>query len=52
MKTHMKSAVQERNGLEKGSEISWEQYLNEVMKNLYTGAWVKEVAKGLLCEMK
>jgi hypothetical protein len=25
------------------SNLSWEEYLNEVAKNPYTGSWVKEV---------
>lgn len=30
------------------AEVSWEQYLNELVKNPFTGAWVKEVAQHLL----
>jgi hypothetical protein len=29
-------------------EISWKEYLNEVVKNPYTGKWVKEVAEQLI----
>jgi len=36
----------------KALEISWKQYLNEVIKNPHTGTWAKEVAKDLLCEIK
>lgn len=32
--------------------ISWEEYLKELMKNAYTGAWAKEVAEQLLNEKK
>ena len=29
-------------------EISWKEYLNGVVKNQYSGVWVKEVAQYLL----
>lgn len=32
----------------KALEISWKEYLNEVMKNQYSGVWAKEVAQYLL----
>jgi hypothetical protein len=28
--------------------VSWEQYLNELLKNPFTGTWTKEVAEHLL----
>jgi len=28
--------------------VSWEQYLNELLKNPFTGIWAKEVAEHLL----
>ena len=28
--------------------VSWEQYLNELVKNSFTGIWAKEVAEHLL----
>ena len=28
--------------------LSWEQYLNELVKNPFTGTWAKEVAEQLL----
>jgi len=28
--------------------LSWKEYLNEVIKNEYSGSWVKEVAEQLL----
>jgi hypothetical protein len=28
--------------------VSWEQYLNELLKNPFTGTWAKEVAQHLL----
>jgi hypothetical protein len=30
------------------TEVSWEQYLNELVKNPFTGTWAKEVAEHLL----
>ena len=32
----------------KASGASWEEYLNELVKNSFTGVWVKEVAEQLL----
>lgn len=29
------------------SNLSWEEYLNEVVENPYTGSWVKEVVEYL-----
>ncbi len=31
-------------------EISWKDYLNEILKNQYTGSWAKEVAEDLISE--
>jgi len=31
----------------KALEISWKDYLNEIIKNPYSGKWVKEVAEYL-----
>ena len=28
-------------------DISWKEYLNEVVENPYTGSWAKEVARHL-----
>jgi len=28
--------------------ISWKEYLNEIVKNSYTGSWAKEVAEKLM----
>jgi len=33
-------------------EISWKEYLDEVIKNSYTGIWAKEVAKDLLYDIE
>ena len=30
------------------ADVSWEQYLNELVKNSFTGVWAKEVAEHLL----
>lgn len=30
--------------------VSWEQYLNELVKNPFTGIWAKEVSEHLLKE--
>lgn len=46
------SIVQRYNVWKKALEISWRQYLNELVKNPYTGVWAKEVAKDLLGEIK
>jgi len=32
----------------KAMDISWKEYLNEIVKNPYTGSWAKEVAGQLL----
>jgi hypothetical protein len=29
-------------------DISWKEYLNEIVKNPYAGSWAKEVAGQLL----
>jgi len=34
----------------KASGVSWEEYLNELVKNPFTGVWAKEVAEQLLKE--
>lgn len=44
------SIVQKYNVWKRALEISWKEYLNEVIKNAYTGVWAKEVAKELLNE--
>lgn len=31
-------------------DISWKDYLNEIIKNPFTGVWAKEVAKQILVE--
>jgi len=46
------SIVQKYNVWKKALEISWKEYLNEVMKNPYTGIWAIEVAKDLVMGIK
>jgi hypothetical protein len=29
-------------------KVSWEEYLSDIVKNLFTGEWAKEVAEYLL----
>jgi len=36
----------------KASDVSWKQYLSELVKNPYTGVWAKEVAESLISETK
>ena len=33
-------------------DISWEEYLKELVKNAYAGSWAKDVAEQLLNEKK
>lgn len=42
------SLVQRYDDWKKALEISWKEYLNEVVKNQYSGVWAKEVAQYLL----
>jgi len=44
------SIVKKYDTWKKALEISWTDYLNEVIKNPYTGLWAKEVAERLLYE--
>ena len=30
------------------ADVSWQQYLNELVKNPFTGVWAKEVAEQLI----
>jgi len=36
----------------KASDVSWKQYLSELVKNPYTGVWAKEVAESLVSETR
>ncbi|NIR86379.1 hypothetical protein GWO13_01955 [Candidatus Bathyarchaeota archaeon] len=32
----------------KASDVSWKQYLSELVNNRYTGAWAREIAEHLM----
>ena len=36
----------------KALEVSWGHYLNEILKNEYSGVWVREVAEYLISEIE
>lgn len=36
--------VQKYDDWRRAMDISWKEYLNEIVKNAYTGSWAKEVA--------
>jgi hypothetical protein len=40
--------VQKYDDWRRAMDISWKKYLNEIVKNVYTGSWAKEVAGQLL----
>lgn len=40
--------VQNYDEWRRAMDISWKEYLNEIMQNSYTGSWAKEVAEQLL----
>lgn len=44
--------VQKYSVWKRALEISWKEYLNEVLENPNTGMWAKEVAKYVLNEAK
>lgn len=43
-----RSVVQKYEDWKKAMDISWKEYLNEIVKNPYTGSWAKEVAENLM----
>ncbi|MFQ5836594.1 MAG: hypothetical protein ACE5HG_01950 [Candidatus Bathyarchaeia archaeon] len=43
-----RSIVQKYEDWKKAMDISWKEYLNEIVKNPYTGSWAKEVAEKLM----
>ena len=47
-----RSIVQNYDDWKRAMDISWKEYLNEVLKNQYTGSWAKEVAENLISEKK
>jgi len=40
--------VEKYEAWKKALDISWKEYLNEIVKNSLTGEWAKEVAQHLL----
>jgi len=47
-----RSIVQKYDDWKRAIDISWKEYLNEILKNPYTGSWAKEVAENLISEKK
>ena len=43
-----RSLVEKYEDWKKAVDISWEEYLNGIVKNPYTGSWAKEVAEKLI----
>jgi hypothetical protein len=43
-----RSVVQKYEEWKKAMDISWKEYLNEIVKNPYTGSWAKEIAERLM----
>ncbi|MBE0512043.1 hypothetical protein IBX38_03225 [Candidatus Bathyarchaeota archaeon] len=43
-----RSIVQKYDDWKRAIDISWKEYLNEILKNPYTGSWAKEVAERLM----
>ena len=43
-----RSIVQKYDDWKRAIGISWKEYLNEILKNPYTGSWAKEVAERLM----
>jgi len=46
-----RNIVREYDIWKKTSDVSWNQYLSELVKNPYTGVWAKEVAESLISEI-
>jgi len=42
-----RSIVQMYEDWKRAMDISWREYLNEILKNSYTGSWAKEVVEKL-----
>lgn len=42
-----RNILREYNVWKKASDVSWKQYLSELVKNPYTGVWAREVAEHL-----
>jgi len=43
-----KNIVRKYDDWKRAADISWKEYLNEIVKNPYTGSWAKEVAEQLM----
>jgi len=43
-----RNIVQKYEDWRRAMDVSWKEYLNEIVKNPYTGSWAKEVAGQLL----
>jgi len=43
-----KNIVKKYDAWSSALNLSWEEYLNEVAKNPYTGSWAREVAEHLM----
>jgi len=43
-----RNIVQKYDDWKRAIDISWKEYLNEILKNPYTGSWAKEVAERLM----
>jgi len=43
-----RSIVQKYDDWRRAADISWKEYLNEIVRNPYTGSWAKEVATYLM----
>jgi len=43
-----RNVLREYDVWKKASDVSWKQYLSELVKNTYTGVWAREVAEHLM----
>jgi len=43
-----RNIVKEYDVWKRASDVSWKEYLSEMVKNPYTGLWAKEVAEHLM----
>lgn len=43
-----KNVVEKYEAWKEAMDISWKKYLNEIVKNPYTGEWAKQVAEWLI----
>ena len=47
-----RNVLREYDVWKKASDVSWKQYLSELVKNQYTGVWAREVAESLISETR